>query len=72
MTLTVHDSTAASGIAKVAGAAGTGRSPEWEPRPFPQSWWQTRQSREALAERLLGLFTDPARAAAGTRHGGAA
>ena len=40
-------------------AVGTGRPPEWEPRPFPQSWWQTRQSREALAGRLLGLFTDP-------------
>jgi len=58
--LTVHDSTAASGIAKVTEAAGTGRSPEWEPRPHQQGWWQTRQSREALAERLLGLFTDPA------------
>jgi hypothetical protein len=31
---------------------------EWEPRPSEQSWWQTRQSREALAERLLSLFTD--------------
>ena len=60
MTLTVHDSTAASGIAKMTEAAGTGRSPEWEPRPYQQGWWQTRQSREALAERLLGLFTDPA------------
>ena len=60
MTLTVHDSTAATGIVKVTGAAGTGRPPEWEPRPFPQSWWQTRQSREALTGRLLGLLTDPA------------
>lgn len=32
---------------------------EWEPRPSEPSWWQTRQSREALVERLLGLFTDP-------------
>jgi hypothetical protein len=31
---------------------------EWEPRLSEQSWWQTRQSREALVERLLGLFTD--------------
>ena len=33
---------------------------EYEPRPSEQSWWQTRQSREALVERLLGQFTDPA------------
>ena len=59
MNLTVHDSTADTGIAKVAEAAGTGPPPEWEPRPFPQSWWQTRQSREVLTGRLLGLFTDP-------------
>jgi hypothetical protein len=31
---------------------------EWEPRPSEPSWWQTRQSREALVERLLGQFTD--------------
>jgi hypothetical protein len=31
---------------------------EWEPRPSEQSWWQTRQGREELAKRLLGLFTD--------------
>ena len=35
------------------------RHVEYEPRPSEQSWWQTRQSREALVERLLGLFTDP-------------
>jgi hypothetical protein len=35
------------------------RPPEWEPRPFPDSWWQTRQDREALVERLLTTFTDP-------------
>jgi hypothetical protein len=44
----------------VAEAAETGRAPEWEPRAFPQSWWQTRQSREVLAERLLVLFAGPA------------
>jgi integrase len=59
MNLPVRDSTAVTGIAKVTEAAGTGRSPEWEPRRFPQSWWQTRQSREALTVRLLGLFTVP-------------
>jgi len=32
---------------------------EWEPRPSGQSWWQTHQNREAMVERLLGLFTDP-------------
>lgn len=32
---------------------------EWEPRVCEASWWQTRQSRESLVERLLGLFTDP-------------
>ena len=60
MNLAVRDSTTGTGIAKAAEAAETGRAPEWEPRPFPQSWWQTRQSREVLVERLLGLFTDPA------------
>ena len=59
MNLTVHGSTTGTGIAKVTEAAETGRPPEWEPRPFPHSWWQTRQSREALTGRLLGLFTDP-------------
>jgi hypothetical protein len=32
---------------------------EWEPRLSEPSWWQTHQSRQALVERLLGLFTDP-------------
>ena len=32
---------------------------EYEPRTAEDSWWQTRQSREALVERLLGLFTEP-------------
>ncbi|MFE4335201.1 hypothetical protein ACFRQM_39100 [Streptomyces sp. NPDC056831] len=31
---------------------------EWEPRVCEASWWQTRQSRESLVERLLRLFTD--------------
>jgi site-specific recombinase XerD len=29
----------------------------YEPRPSEQRWWQTRQSRETLAERLLGQFS---------------
>jgi len=33
---------------------------EFEPRPSERSWWQTCQPREALVERLLGLFTEPA------------
>ena len=32
---------------------------EWEPRRPSESWWQTRQEREALAGRLLTAFTDP-------------
>jgi hypothetical protein len=50
---------AGPGIAGAAGVAVADRSPQWEPRPFPESWWQTRQNREAVAGRLLGLFTDP-------------
>ena len=61
MNLAVHDSTAGTRIAKVTEAAETGRSPEWEPRPFPQSWWQTRQSREALAGRSAGPVHRPGR-----------
>jgi hypothetical protein len=49
-----------AGGACPAPAAERGRPPEWEPRPFPQGWWQTRQDREALTGRLLGMFTDPA------------
>jgi hypothetical protein len=37
----------------------TAQPGEWAPRPDEQSWWQTRQSREALVERLLHAFTDP-------------
>ena len=43
----------------LAEADRAGRPGEWEPRPSEESWWQTRQSREALAERLLRTFTDP-------------
>ena len=35
------------------------RPQEWEPRPYPEGWWQTRQDRDALAGRLLTTFTDP-------------
>jgi hypothetical protein len=47
-------------------AMGTAHRPapeqpqEWEPRPLPESWWQTCQEREALAGRLLTTFTGPA------------
>ena len=58
MTLTVQDSAADTTIARVAQAADTGWPAQWEPRPCPQSWWQTRQGKEALTGRLLGLFTD--------------
>jgi Phage integrase family len=42
-----------------AGAAKAKQPVAYEPRPSEQSWWQTRQGREVLVERLLGLFTDP-------------
>jgi hypothetical protein len=45
-----------TGLAEADGAAG--RASEWEPRPCEESWWQTRQGREALVERLLRTFTD--------------
>lgn len=32
---------------------------EWEPRADEEGWWQTRQSRKVLTERLLQAFTDP-------------
>ncbi len=57
MTAAVHDS--AADTAKVTEAPAAGGSPAWEPRPGEEGWWQTRQNREDLAERLLGLFTDP-------------
>ena len=44
---------------RLAGAEPTTLPDEWVPRPDEQSWWQTRQSREALVERLLHAFTDP-------------
>jgi len=42
-----------------ASAGKAERHVEYEPRPSEQNWWQTRQSRQGLVERLLGLFTDP-------------
>jgi len=58
--LPVCDASAAgTGIAMAAEAAEAARRPEWQPRPFPESWWQARQSRDALTGPLLGVFTDP-------------
>src|SRR4051794_11828809 len=45
-------------IAKTS-ATETGQPAGWEPRASERSWWQPRQSREALTARLLGSFTDP-------------
>jgi hypothetical protein len=61
MTVTVHDAIAAEAVIAEAvdGHPGTARSLQWVPRSGPDSWWQTRQSRQALVERLLGLFTEP-------------
>ncbi len=53
MTTAVRD-----GAAEVTGAPAAG-GPAWEPRPCEEGWWQTRQSREDLTGRLLGLFTGP-------------
>jgi integrase len=57
LTAAVRDG--AADTAKVIEAPAAGGSPVWEPRPCEEGWWQTRQSREDLAGRLLGLFTDP-------------
>ena len=46
-------------MARAIEAPTAGGPPAWEPRPCEKGWWQTRQSREDLVERLLGLFTDP-------------
>lgn len=46
----------ATGLAE---ADTAGRPGEWEPRSCEQSWWQTRQVRAALVERLLRTFTVP-------------
>ncbi|MEU2718353.1 site-specific integrase [Streptomyces sp. NPDC007205] len=46
-------------VAKAVESPEEDKSLEWEPRACEASWWQTRQSREGLVERLLGLFTDP-------------
>jgi integrase len=56
LTTAVRDS--ATDTAEVTGASAAG-GPAWEPRPCEEGWWQTRQSREDLTGRLLGLFTDP-------------
>ena len=58
MNLTVHGSTTGVAIEKAVEAVVADRSAEWEPRPLLESWWQTRQGREVLVTRLLGLFTD--------------
>ena len=56
MTTAVRDSAAdAVKVIEVPAAGG----PAWEPRPCEEGWWQTRQSREELTGRLLGLFTGP-------------
>ncbi|MFI0716407.1 hypothetical protein ACH4SK_38600 [Streptomyces inhibens] len=44
---------------KPVGSPEEDKSLEWEPRACETSWWQTRQSRESLVKRLLGLFTNP-------------
>jgi integrase len=56
LTTAVRDSAADAVKVTEASAAG---GPAWEPRPCEEGWWQTRQSREDLTGRLLGLFTDP-------------
>jgi integrase len=59
MTAAVHDVIASqTGIAKAVDSR-PGTSLEWVPRSGPDRWWQTRQTRVALVERLLGLFTEP-------------
>ncbi len=56
MTVAVRDG---ADTAKAIEAPAAGGSPVWEPRPCEEGWWQTRRSREDLAGRLLGLFTEP-------------
>ncbi len=46
-------------IARAIEAPAAGGPPTWQPRLCEEGWWQTRQGREDLVERLLGLFTDP-------------
>ena len=43
----------------VAGSADAAGPVTWRPRPAAGSWWQTRQHRNELTERLLALFTVP-------------
>ncbi|MFC9330830.1 hypothetical protein [Kitasatospora sp. NPDC057015] len=51
--------TANVNVARTVESPEIDKALEWEPRVGEASWWQTRQSRESLVERLLGLFTDP-------------
>ncbi|MER7048415.1 hypothetical protein [Streptomyces jumonjinensis] len=51
--------TASVDVARAVEPHEVDKALEWEPRVGEASWWQTRQSRESLVERLLGLFTDP-------------
>ncbi|WIX85717.1 site-specific integrase [Amycolatopsis sp. DG1A-15b] len=55
MSLTKSDTEVAKLVAGVDKPAPLSR---WKPRPTEQGWWQTRQDRDALAERLLRLFAD--------------
>lgn len=57
MKTAAHGGTTATIKTTEAPAAGPSR--EWEQRLEEESWWQSHQDREALVERLLGLFTDP-------------
>ncbi|GAB3147344.1 site-specific integrase [Micromonospora sonneratiae] len=49
----------APGTIGLTEADTTARPGDWVPRPDEESWWQTRQDRQALVERLLQAFTDP-------------
>jgi integrase len=64
----VHDGPATGTPQKTAPE----RPREWEPRRFPEGWWQTRQDRDALAGRLLTVFTDTGRGRDQTRRRGLA
>ncbi|MGN9912711.1 tyrosine-type recombinase/integrase [Phytohabitans sp. LJ34] len=54
MSVTAIDTAVADAKLDVVEAVRLG---EWEPRPVEQSWWQTCQTRVALVERLLRMFT---------------
>ncbi|GLW35214.1 site-specific integrase [Actinoplanes regularis] len=57
MTIAAPSITAAT--TRLVCADTTARPNKWEPRADEEGWWQTRQRREALTERLLQAFTDP-------------